>query len=248
MKTDKKTSANDWGADRMKIGILGGLTPQATIEYYKLIISKYQAEIDSTAFPEMVIESVDVSKVHHLTMGKKYQQLIKYLSESMNNLMQAGADVILIASNTPHLFFEEITRNVSVPVISILDATYNEVKKSKKNRIGLLGTIPTMQSNLYKKPFINTEIQIFVPELIEQDFLQEKIFKQFSRGIFIKEDIRVVENMIHQLKSKYKINGLILGCTELPIFLKQDDWKDIELFDTTEIHVESLIRFFKKKP
>lgn len=230
----------------MKIGILGGLTPQATVEYYKLIISKYQTEIDSSAFPEMVIESVDVSKVHHLTMGKKYQQLIQYLSESMNNLMQAGADVILIASNTPHLFYEELTRDVNVPVISILDATYKEVIKSKKNRIGLLGTIPTMQSNLYKKPFINTEIQIFVPEITEQDFLQEKIFKQFSRGIFIKEDTRAVENMIHQLKSKYKINGLILGCTELPIFLKQDDWNDIVLFDTTAIHVESLIRFLKK--
>jgi aspartate racemase len=230
----------------MKIGILGGLTPQATIEYYKLIISQYHNKIDSAVFPEMVIESVDVSKVHHLTMGKKFQQLIQYLSESMNNLMKAGSDVILIASNTPHLFYEDITRNVGVPVISIVDATYNEVMKSKKNRIGLLGTIPTMQSDLYKKPFINTEIQIFVPEITQQDFLQEKIFKQFSRGIFIEEDITAVGNMIHQLKSKYNINGLILGCTELPIFLEQDDWDDITLFNTAAIHVDSLIRFLKK--
>lgn len=229
----------------MKIGILGGLTPQATIEYYKLIISKYQMVIDSATFPEMVIESVDVSKVHHLTMGKKFQQLIQYLSESMNNLMKAGSDVILIASNTPHLFYEDITRNVGDPVISILDATYNEVIKSKKNRIGLLGTIPTMQSDLYKKPFKNTEIQIFGPEITQQDFLQEKIFKQFSRGIFIEEDIMAVGNMIHQLKSQYNINGLILGCTELPIFLKQEDWDDITLFNTTAIHVDSLIRFLK---
>jgi aspartate racemase len=229
----------------MKIGMLGGLTPQATIEYYKLIIKRYQQMIDSENFPEMIIESVNVSKVHHLTMGKKYDELVNYLGNAVKNLAQAGANIILIASNTPHLFIDEIQKYVSVSIISIVEESFKEIIKSKKNRIGLLGTIPIMQSDLYKKLLINEKIDVFVPNTSDQEFLQDMIFRKFSKGIFIKEETDMIRIIIDKLKDEHNIDGLILGCTELPIFLKQEDWDDILLFDTTSIHVEGLIHLIK---
>ncbi|MBN1213907.1 MAG: amino acid racemase [Candidatus Lokiarchaeota archaeon] len=226
-----------------KIGIIGGLGPESTILYYKMIIKKvhYSDEIN---YPEIIIESVDMKKVFDYIQDNTFEKLIDYLSNANKNLIDCGAFFSVIAANTPHIVFNEIKNRSSIPMISIVDETYKNVKKNNLNIVGLLGTKFTMEKEFYKDIFIKNNINIVIPNQDQRDYINRTIFQELEYGNVKKETKDQYLNIIADMKEKENIEAIILGCTELPLILSQDDFKNLKVYNTTEIHINSILEYY----
>ncbi len=228
-----------------KIGIIGGLGPESTIEYYKMIIKKLHNS-DEINYPEIIIESVDMKKVFDYIQDNKFQKLIDYLSNANKNLMNCGASFSVIASNTGHIVFNDIKNRSSIPMISIVNETYKKVKKDNLDKVGLLGTKFTMEKEFYKDIFINNNIKIIIPNLNQRDYMNRTIFQELEYGIVKKETKDQYLKIIADMKEKEDLEGIILGCTELPLILSQDDIKDLKVYNTTKIHINSILEYYNE--
>ncbi|MFG6115713.1 aspartate/glutamate racemase family protein [Halobacillus sp. MO56] len=224
-----------------RAGIIGGLGPESTVDYYKLFIEKYQQRVNSRQkLPELYINSINMYNIFHFISENQMDELIEYVGSAAKQLEAIGADFIVIAANTPHIVFDKISKQVNVPMISIVEATYEETKELGIKNAGLLGTKFTMEHDFFKEQFWKHNKKITVPSEQQQEYLHEKIVDELENGI-VKEDtkeefIRVINQMIEE----FGIDGLILGCTELPMILKEGDVA-IPLINTMEIHVDKMV-------
>ena len=225
-----------------KIGIIGGLGPESTIDYYKGIISGLQ-KYNTKDYPEIIIESVNMNKVLNYLELENYEEIIDYLSKANTNLAKSNASFSVIASNTPHIVFDEVNNLSSIPMISIVEETFKKVKNDNLQIIGLIGTKFTMEKDFYKKKFINEDIKIVVPDQNQQEYINKTILEEVEYGIVKEETKKNYLNIINKMKEKENIKGLILGCTELHLILNYQDDKDIKFYNTTEIHIESIIDY-----
>jgi len=224
-----------------KIGIIGGVGPEATIEYYRLIISYYRDNIRDGSYPEIIINSVNITAMINLIEKGDKAGLIRYLSDSVKALADAGAEIALIASNTPHLVFYEVAEISPIPLISIVEETCTEAKRIGVKKAGLLGTAFTMNNRFYHNVFEKQNIEIATPDEESKSYIHSKIFGELVSGI-IKDDTRkrFIE-IINTLKSVNGIDGLILGCTELPLILSDGDIPGTPLLNTTAIHAKGIV-------
>lgn len=224
-----------------KIGIIGGVGPEATIEYYRLIIKYYREKIKDGSYPEIIINSVNITGMINLIEKDDKDGLVRYLSDSIKSLSDAGADIALIASNTPHLVFDELAETSPIPLISIVEETCLEAKRIGINKAGLLGTAFTMNNRFYHNVFEKVNIEIATPGEESKSYIHSKIFGELVSGI-IKDDTRkrFIE-IIDTLKSVNGIDGLILGCTELPLILSDGDIPGIPFLNTTAIHAMGIV-------
>ncbi|WP_028782178.1 aspartate/glutamate racemase family protein [Thalassobacillus devorans] len=224
-----------------RAGIIGGLGPESTVDYYKLFIEKYQQRVNSRQkLPELYINSINMYNIFHFISENQMDELIEYVGGAAKQLESIGADFIVIAANTPHIVFEEIRKQVNVPMISIVEATYERTRELGIKNAGLLGTKFTMEHDFFKEQFWKHKEPITVPSEQQQAHLHEKIVDELENGIVkenTKEDfLRVINQMIEESG----IDGLILGCTELPMILKEGDVA-IPLINTMEIHVDKMV-------
>lgn len=224
-----------------KIGIIGGVGPEATIEYYRLIISYYRDKIKDGSYPEIIINSINITGMINLIEKNDKAALIRYLSDSVKALAGAGAEIALIASNTPHLVFDEIAEISPIPLVSIVEETCAEAIRIGVKKAGLLGTAFTMNNRFYHKVFEKQNIEIATPDEESKAFIHSKIFGELVSGI-IKDDTRkkFIE-IIDRLKSVSGIDCLILGCTELPLILSDSDIPGIPILNTTAIHAKGIV-------
>lgn len=227
-----------------KIGVVG-FTPATTIVYYREIVKRFPETFDPQMFPEMTLDILNLHKVHHSATDGHFDIFIDYICHSLENLKKAGADFGVIASNTPHMFFKEIQARVELPLVNLVTATFDVIAKTKLKNIGLIGTRPTMELDFYKIPFQNIGMKVHVP-LLEDDreFLKIIILKELSKEIFKDETISRVNHIIEKMKEEQHIDGIILGCTEFPLFVKEEKI-GIPAFDTIDIHVDAIINFMK---
>lgn len=223
-----------------KIGIVG-FTLSSNIEYYRHIVHRYQEELDNENYPEIVIDMLNVSKVHHLGSTGRYEEFIDYICGAIRNLEKSGAHIGMIASNTPHMFFEDIQGKVNIPLVNVVEETCHVVKEKRIKNIGLLGTIFTMEHDFYKTPFIDSGIDVVVPGREDREFLQRIILDELAKEIYKEETIAKVYAIIEKLKKENGIEGLILGCTEFPLIVEEEK-AGILCFDTLKIHVDGLIK------
>ncbi len=224
----------------MKTGIVGGIGPESTIAYYKRIQSLYRAKITDGSYPEIVINSIDMNRLIGIMVRCDWDELCKELLQAIRQLQSAGADIALIASNTPHVVFDRISKTSPLPLISIVDVTSENVFKKGCRKTGLLGTGFTMKQHFYQDTLKTYGIETVVPHESEQAYIHEKLFSEIERGV-IKDStkkglISIVESMI----GGARIDSLILGCTELPMIISQNDFS-IPVFDTVELHVEKVV-------
>ena len=229
-----------------KIGIVGGLSPESTILYYKHIINKYYELMKNYDFPEILIYSISFEKFSS-SMKENRGKAIEEILKALHALKKAGADFAIISANTPHIFFDDIKKKAGLPLISIIDATIKKAKEFNLKNLLLLGTLFTMNSKNFKESFEKSGIKIIVPSDDEKNTINEIIFKELAKGL-IKEESK--EKIIKIIK-KYEVDGVILGCTELPLILSQKDI-DMKLLDTAAIHAEEALTyamnpFFKKE-
>lgn len=226
-----------------RIGIIGGLGPEATVDYYKEIIDAFNKinNDNSLNYPDIVIYSVNMASFFAMLNKKDYSEAATYISGNIENLAKAGADFVAISANTPHFFFDEIKNRSPLPMISIVEAAVEKARKMKLKKCGLLGTRFTMESQFFDKVFANYDIGITTPSETQKERINELLFRELEMGIFKestkKELLDIVQNMIDQ----YSIDSVILGCTELPIMFTEDAYCGIPFLNTTRIHVKAIV-------
>ena len=225
------------------IGIIGGLGPEATTDYYKEIIKKFNESNPkgSLEYPEIIIYSVNMGKLIGHMEYKEYTLATEYLSNCINSLANAGADYAAISANTPHLLFNEIQSRSKIPLISIVDSTRIEAKRLNLKNVGLIGTKFTMQTSFYKDSFIQEAIKIVVPDSADIELINEKLFSEIELGIFKAETRKLILNIVQKMIDHDKIDSLVLGCTEFPLMFTKEQYLGIPFLNTTRIHVNKIV-------
>ena len=224
-----------------KIGIIGGLSAESTIEYYKIILKEYNELKGGTASPLLIIESLDLEEVSNLVADNKWDEVIQIILQSAQNLEKTGAGVIIIATNTIHKIFDKIKESIVTPMISIIDATAEVIKSQGLRKIGLLGTIFTIQSDFYQKALLKHGLETIVPNQEDQEYVNKIIFDELVHHILKTESKIGYLEVIKRLQEK-GAEGVILGCTEIPLLIKQED-SSIPVFDTTTIHALAALKY-----
>ncbi|MDF2504842.1 amino acid racemase [Clostridium sp.] len=229
----------------MKIGIVGGIGPESTVDYYKSLIYKYQKIKTDGSYPKIIIDSIDMKEVLTLVSNKEWYKLVNLIVNSLNNLYMAGATIGVISSNTPHIVFYKIKKLSPMPVLSIVEETRKRAKEMKLKRLALLGTLTTMEEPFYKDSFLKSAIDIVVPRKAEREYIQQRIFTELENGIINRRTRQGFLTIINRMKKEESIDGVILGCTEIPLILKDRDL-NIPFLNTVQIHVDGIIEEIRK--
>lgn len=223
------------------IGLIGGIGPESTVDYYRLIIRGYRKVFQTESYPQVIINSIDMTEMMDFINTNNYSGLVSLFHKELEKLARAGADLAVIAANTPHIVFDSIRKDSPIELLSIVEETRKRAQKLGISRLGLIGTKFTMQEGFYQKEFDKHGIEIFTPDEKDQDYIHEIYFKELVRGIFNDKTIKRLISIAEGMANKYKIDGLILGGTELPLVLSENDFDDIHILNSTEIHVYSII-------
>ena len=222
-----------------RIGILGGMSYESTIKYYKLILQKYYEKYRDYNYPEIIIFSLNFQKVIDYELGTYRAKYVDYLMTGINSLQDAGARFIIMAANSPHAVYNDLVKLAEVPILSIVHATAEKAKQESMKKLLLLGIKFTMQSSFYPDYCGRIGIDVITPSEIEKDIIDKIIFDELVIGLFKQKSKQSLINIIN----KYETDGVILGCTELPLILSQKDTK-LKLLNTVELHVESALKYY----
>ena len=223
------------------IGIIGGVGPESSIDYYRRLVAAYREQVRDGSYPPMLINSIDLNQCVHLISAGRFAELTDYLVSELQRLARAGAEVGLIAANTPHIIFHELARRSPLPLVSIVEATCAAAKAQGLKKLGLLGTRFTMQGRFYPEVFSPQGIALVAPQPAEQDYVHEKYMGELVPGIFLPETRERLLAIVDGMKEREAIQGVILAGTELPLILRDAGHKGIPFLDTTQIHVDAIL-------
>jgi aspartate racemase len=223
------------------LGMIGGVGPESTIDYYKNIIALYRERQRDGSYPQFVINSIDLKKGIDFMNANNPAGMAGFLLEEIAKLPRAGADFGLIAANTPHIVFDDIAPKSPIPLISIVEATCAYAKARKMRRLALFGTRYTMQADFYPKVFAREGIELSVPESKDQDYIHEKYFSELVPGNFLPETRAGLLTIVDRLKANTDIDGVILAGTELPLLLRDESHNGVILIDTGKIHCHAAV-------
>jgi aspartate racemase len=225
------------------VGVIGGLGPESTVDYYQRIIATYRERKPDGSYPSIIINSVDLKRMLDFANANAWDEAAGYLVAEVQKLARAGADFGLLSANTPHVVFDEISRRSPIPLLSIVRATCEAAKAMGLKRVGLFGTRFTMQAGFYQRAFSDEGMTVLLPDASEQDYIHDKYMNELVKGLFLPETRERLLAIIADLKEREKIEGLILGGTELPLILRGADAGKgaIPFLDTTQIHVEAIV-------
>jgi aspartate racemase len=223
------------------IGIIGGTTWVSTLDYYKLLNQKVNRKLGRNHSARILLYSVDFEDIIRFKAAGNEDALKKMMLDAANKLDYAGAECLLLGANTMHMLADFIQERISIPLIHIAEETAKVIAIKKQKKVGLLGTKVTMEKEFYKNKLADLNIEAIIPSPAERDFINHSIFEEFSREIFSAETKASYTEIIAGLVLR-GAEGIILGCTEIPLLLKQEDF-DVPLFNTTEIHAEAAVKF-----
>jgi aspartate racemase len=222
-------------------GIIGGIGPESTVDYYRLILAMYRERTQDGSYPSLLINSIDLKKVLDLVERKRLAELTAYLASELRRLADAGADFALLAANTPHIVFDALAAESPVPLISIVDAACRAARAQRLMRLGLLGTRFTMQSRFYPDVFLAAGIELVAPNPDEQDLIHDRYMHELVPGSFRPQTRREFLAIIDRLVVHERIDGLVLAGTELPLLLREAKDLRIPFLNTTRLHVEHAV-------
>lgn len=223
------------------VGIVGGIAPESTIEYYRQIIASYRRHSPAEDYPSIIINSINLRRMLSLVAANELAAVTDYLLEAIEKLAQAAADFAVLASNTPHLVFDELRARSRLPLISIVEATCAEAEALGLKRVGLFGTRFTMQGRFYPEVFRSAGIEVVVPDEAEQDYIHMHYMNELVNGIFLPDTKKGLLEIVDQLKERSHVQGIILGGTELPLILRDAEHNEVHFLDTTSIHVKRIV-------
>ncbi len=221
-----------------KIGVLGGMSPESSLEYYSSFISLSKERLPEGRYPELVIYNLNFEDFCSPVSRGEDERVRSLLREKLTDLEKAGVDFALMASNTPHMYYDELKKEISIPLLSIVEATAEKAKKEDYERVGLLGTDFTMTGDFYEKDFADRDMEIVVPDEGDREVVHDKIMNELVNGKILDSTRRELVKIIQKMQEAEGIEAIILGCTELPLILSEEE-AGIPLLDTTKIHVEA---------
>jgi aspartate racemase len=224
------------------IGIIGGLGPEATVDYYNLLIDAFKNGSGDLNYPEIIIFSVNMSEFLNLMKEKRYDEATDKLVEKTKSLMLAGADFAAITANTPHMLFDSLQEKSALQLISIVGATCEECIRRGLKRTGLLGTGFTMNATFYPDVFKKHGIEVIMPDAEDRETINVKLFTEIELGVFKEDTRQLLIGIIQKMVREQHIDSVILGCTELPLILKEPSYAGIPMLNTTQIHVDAIVR------
>ena len=224
-----------------KIGLVGGTGPESTLMYYKELNSRIDKIKDGKAMPDIVIESVDFRKAWDYVCAERYDLLTDYLAEKVTCLQNSGAEVISLTAVTMHLVIDGIIAKTNADLISIPKAVCNEALSAGYKKIGLLGTIFTMEKDYMKKDFLKAGIEVCVPDKEDRDHVAKRIYEELEAGIVKESTLKEMQGIINKMRDEKGIEAVVLGCTELPLILNSGNCP-VPCLDSVEIHINELIK------
>ncbi|MEW8972831.1 MAG: amino acid racemase [Tissierellaceae bacterium] len=221
-----------------KIGILGGISLASTIHYYKTITDLYYEKYHDYYYPEILINSLNFQYFTDLENQHRMEEYQSYILEGLENLKKAGADFVIMAANSPHSVLESIIDKIPLPIISIVESVAKEAKQKGLKRVLLTGILYTMQSDFYQKGFSKYGIEVVVPNDYEKQIIENIIFKELVINKVSNESKQQFLDIINH----YDVDGVILGCTELPQLIGSEDTNKL-LLNSLEIHCQSTLNY-----
>ncbi|ARV13891.1 aspartate/glutamate racemase family protein [Polaribacter sp. SA4-12] len=227
-----------------KIGLIGGITPESTILYYRILNQLNSNNLGQPHSAEVVINSFDFGKIAQLQKENRWDLLNDIMAEAGKNLENAGANCILICANTMHLCIDAVRNVVTIPVIHIAEATSKSIIEKKLKKVALLGTKYTMEKDFFIDILTSFGIETIIPELEDRDIIHTIIYDELSLGemnpVSKEKYLKIIDRLI-----KSGAEGIILGCTEIPLLIQQEDVA-VPVFDTTTIHATAAFEFSTK--
>lgn len=221
-----------------KVGLVGGISWISTIDYYKFINEGINERLGGLNFAECLIYSLNFGDVQEKTWEGSFDLLLK----ACENLQQSGVDAIALCANTAHLFADQLQEKINLPIIHIGNETAKAVNAAKIKNIGLLGTVFTMEKDFYVKKLEQYGLNVFVPKQKEtRDYIQFTLKEELGRNLVLEETKAQYIKIVNDLKAE-GAEGIILGCTEIPLLISQDDF-EFPLFDTTKIHCQAIVDY-----
>lgn len=225
-----------------KIGLIGGMSWESSLEYYRIINETVKQKLGGLHSAECIMYSVDFDEIEKLQHQGKWEDLTKIMIDCAQRLEKAGANVIIICTNTMHKMAGEVESSINIPLLHIADATAEKIKEKSFKKVGLLGTKFTMEEDFYKGRLIEKhDIEVIVPNSEEMQIVNDIIFNELCLGIIKETSKEQYKKIILNLAEK-GAEGVILGCTEIPLLIKQED-VEVPLFDTTKIHAEFAVDY-----
>lgn len=222
-----------------RAGLVGGLGPESTIDYYRRLIEEWERE-DPLSSPPIVIDSLDSKLVMRLVESAR-PALTEYVLESLHRLQAAGATFGVITSNTTHLVFDKVAPRSPLPLINIVEVCMEEARRLGLKRLGILGTRWLMQARLYPEAAQRHGIDIVVPPERDRDWMHDRYVDELVKGDLRDETRRGVVAMAERLRDAKGIDGVILGGTELPLLMRDPTIAGLPVLDTTGLHVAAII-------
>lgn len=223
------------------LGLIGGIGPESTIDYYKMIIKKFRERFSTDDYPHLLINNINMTEMLSYVKENKLDALSGFLAKEIKKLEEAGADFGALASNTPHIVFDELQKKVNLPLLSIVEECFKEIRRKNIKRVGLFGTLSTMDGGFYQTTGGKYSVEVVIPDKKSKEYINKIYFDELVLGIINPSTKKELINIVSRMKDNDEIKGLILGGTELPLILDQGDFNDIKIFNTSKIHVESII-------
>jgi len=223
------------------LGIVGGIGPESTIEYYRFILDGYRARVTDGSAPHLIIDSIDVNRAIAMLDANDLAGLTNYISASVGRLARAGAEIALIAANTPHIVFDEVQRRSPIPMLSIVQATCDHARGLGLKWLGLLGTGFTMGAQFYPETFARAGLELVTPGEAERSFIHEKYIHELLKNSFLPETRAALLVIIDRMRKDDRIEAIILAGTELPLLLRGAEPEGLPFLDTTLIHVSAAV-------
>jgi len=228
-----------------KVGIVGGLSPEFTVTYYLHLTRKYSEIFGGSTYPEIVIYSVNLENYHRFRNEGRWDLIADDLVKAVKYLESCDVDVALISTNTMHKVFSEVESRTSVKLISIIDSAIDAIKSSNIKTVGLLGTRFTMTDSFFSKELLKSNLAVLVPTQEEILLIHRIIEEELVKGIFTDSSKSEYLKVINRLVT-LGAEGIILGCTEIPLLIKQKDVV-VPVFDTATIHSEATLQYILRK-
>lgn len=229
------------GAVPPVLGLIGGIAPESTVDYYRRLIAAYRARRGEGEYPHIIINSINLTTMLGLVGAGRLAELVTFLAGEVERLARAGAELAILASNTPHLVFDDLAKVSPLPLVSLVEAARDAARARRLRRVGLIGTRFTMQGGFYQAVFGGAGIAVVVPGAEEQEYVHARYLGEIALGEFRDETREGFLALIRTMQARDGLDGLVLGGTELPLLLRGSAVPGCPFLDTTALHVEAVI-------
>lgn len=228
------------------IGLIGGMSWESSAEYYRVINEEVKRHLGGLHSGRILMYSVDFHKIEELQHEGRWEEATELMIDAAKRVEKGGADFLLICTNTMHKMAPDVQKQVNIPLLHIADATGEQVKGLGIQKVGLLGTKYTMEQDFYKGRLVSQHgLDVVVPEEGDRNIIHKVIYEELCLGVILDKSKKEFSRIINDL-AKQHAEGIILGCTEISLLIKQAD-SVLPLFDTTEIHAQKAVEFALKE-